>query len=276
VKSKVDIYEIKRGYVGGGRIYGLGYLSDMILFFDCIRFYIPPKYPNENFDIILDRLYKRYLKLEELDEAVAKMKLIEEVFKTLPRDAVDWEKIDNGSIKSDLNTHQDMLFDIFKGYFEGFYECADSAQHCFNIGYSYKPVKVSPTGIAEQCYYSGIPLSELDKLGKDDKPFWQLPTYEYSHLGTNRDKSENLIFKNIFFCSNVIRYKNRFLKKVIADTLARHERMPPGGIQKITIDTEGMQLTQEQENMIKNEIVEKTNGAVTLDNITIKMTKKTV
>jgi hypothetical protein len=51
--------------------------------------------------------------------------------------------------------------------------------------------------------------------------------------------------------------------------------MPPGGIQKITINTMGMQLTKEQEDMIKNEIVEKTSNAVTLDNITIKMVKKT-
>jgi hypothetical protein len=62
----------KYGYVGGGTIYSLGSLSDMILFFDCIKFYVPLKYPNENFDVILDRLYKRYLKLEELDEAVKK------------------------------------------------------------------------------------------------------------------------------------------------------------------------------------------------------------
>jgi hypothetical protein len=45
---------------------------------------------------------------------------------------------------------------------------------------------------------------------------------------------------------------------------------------KITINTEDMKLTQEQKDMIKNEIVEKTSGAVTLDNITIKMVKKNV
>jgi hypothetical protein len=272
VKNKVDAYEIKRGYTGGGTTYGLGYLSDMVLFFDCIRFYIPSKYPNENFDIILDRLYKRYLKLEELDEAAAKMKLIEEVFKTLPRDAVDWKKIDNGSIKSDLNTHQDTLFDIFKGYFEKFYECVYGTKYSYEYSQIYQPTKVSPTGIIERHYYSGIPLSELDRLGKDDKPFWQLPWYEYAHLGTNRDKSENLIFKNTFVSYNIIRYKSRFLKKVIKETVERQERLPLGGIQKIIIYTK-QKLTQEQENMIKNEIVEKTNGAVTFDNTTIEILK---
>jgi hypothetical protein len=274
--EKNRYYENHCGYVGGSLICVIGYRSDMIFFFECINYEVVRKYPNENFDIILDRLYKRYLKLEELDEAAAKMKIIEEVFKTVDSKLYDWTNIQKDGAKTDLNFRQDTLFDIFRGYFKGFYKCVSSAKYFFNAGESYTPVKVSPTGIAEQHYYSNIPLSELDKLGKDDKPFWQLPWYEYAHLGTNRDKSENLIFKNIFFCSNVIRYKSRFLKKVIADILRRHERMPPGGIQKITIDTEGMQLTQEQENMIKNEIVEKTNGAVIFDNITIKMTKKTV
>jgi hypothetical protein len=270
VKSKVNIYEIKRGYVGGARIYGLGYLSDMILFFECIKYDALPKCPEDDYSVITDRLYKRYLRLEELDEAVAKMKLVEEVFKKLPRDTVDWTNAEKEGAKTDLDFRQDTLFDIFREYFKGFYECVDSARYFFNAGHSYRPVKVSPTGVAEQSYYSDIPLSELDKLGENDKPFWQLPTYEYSHLGKNRDKSENLIFKFSFVSSNVIRYKSRFLKKVIADTLARHERMPPGGTQKIEIHTMGMQLTKEQQEMIKNEIVEKTNGAVTLDNITIK------
>jgi hypothetical protein len=204
------------------------------------------------------------------------MKLIEEVFKTLPRDAVDWEKIDNGSIKTDLNTHQNMLFEIFKGYFEKFYKCIYGTQYSYEHSDKhsktkiYQPTMVSPTGIIEHVRYEVIPLSELDNLGENDKPYWMRPWYEYRHLGTNRDKSENLVFEYIFFCSNVIKYKNRFLKKVIKDTLSRHERMPPDSIQKIIIDTEGMSITKEQEDMIKNTIVEKTNNILTFDNITFK------
>ena len=113
---------IKIGFTGGSTIVELGTDSDMRLFFDCILYYVPPKYPAPNWSLITDRLYRRYLKLEELDTAVALMKLVEKEFKQLDREAFDWTKILSGQVKSNLDRSKSTLFEIFVRYFEAFYE----------------------------------------------------------------------------------------------------------------------------------------------------------
>ena len=168
---------IKIGFTGGARIVELGTDSDMQLFFDCILYYVPPKYPNQNWSLITDYLYRRYLKLEELDAAVALMKLVEKEFKQLDREAFDWSKILSGQVKSDLDRAKSTLFEIFGKYFEAFYKCIESAivnYECFksNSNYEYEPVMVTISTIPYCVSYSQIPLSVFDNLQPDEKPIW--------------------------------------------------------------------------------------------------------
>ena len=168
---------IKIGFTGGARIVELGTDSDMRLFFDCILYYVPPKYPDQNWSLITDRLYRRYLKLEELDTAVALMKLVEKEFKQLDREAFDWSKILSGQVKSDLDRAKSTLFEIFVKYFEAFYECIECAIRNYewfksDPDYKYQPVMVAYTTIPDLITYKLIPLSVFDNLQPDEKPIW--------------------------------------------------------------------------------------------------------
>ena len=78
------------GIAGGGTVWNLGTAQEIQLFFDCIETYVVKSFPNENWELITDRLYKRYLRPQELDVAVEKMKMIQKVFATIPNNAVDW------------------------------------------------------------------------------------------------------------------------------------------------------------------------------------------
>lgn len=165
------------GIRGGGSVFILGTDSDMKLFFDCISYYLLPKYPKEDWSILTDRLYRRYLKLEELDTAESLMKLVEEEFKQLDREAIDWGPILSGKAKSDLDRTKSTLYDIFDGYFYAFHYCVESAKISYegfksDPDYEYEPVMVAITTLPYSISYKQIPLSVFDNLGADEKPIW--------------------------------------------------------------------------------------------------------
>ncbi|OCG43897.1 hypothetical protein A9G28_03560 [Gilliamella sp. Fer1-1] len=165
------------GFCGGSSIFALGTDSDMKLFFDCISYYLLPKYPKEDWSILTDRLYRRYLKLEELDTAESLMKLVEEEFKQLDRDAIDWGPILSGKAKSDLDRTKSTLYDIFDDYFYAFHQCVESAKmnhEWFKSepDYKYEPVMVCMAQVPYVVDYRYIPLSVFDNLGADEKPIW--------------------------------------------------------------------------------------------------------
>lgn len=163
---------MKIGITGGGSIYDCGTDSDMRLFFDCISYYLPPKYPEKDWSVLTDRLYRRYLKLEELDIAESLMKLVQKEFKQLEKEAVDWSKTKSDKVKSDLDITKATLFDIFSNYFRAFYGCIESAKlenEAFNL---YRPIMVAITTIPYVISYEKIPLSVFDNLGVDEKPIW--------------------------------------------------------------------------------------------------------
>ncbi|OCG24541.1 hypothetical protein A9G45_09280 [Gilliamella sp. HK2] len=165
------------GIRGGSSVFILGTDSDMKLFFDCISYYLQPKYPEENWSILTDRLYRRYLKLEELDTAESLMKLVEEEFKQLDREAIDWGPILSGKAKSDLDRTKSTLYDIFNGYFYAFHYCVESAKINYegfksDPDYEYEPVMVAITTLPYSISYKYIPLSVFDNLGADEKPIW--------------------------------------------------------------------------------------------------------
>ena len=164
--------ELKIGFAGGGIMSDLGTDSDMQLFFECISYYVTSKYPDQNWSIITDRLYRRYLKLEELDDAESLMKIVEKEFKQLDREAVDWSNVESGEVQSDLDRSKPTLFEIFFDYFESFYQCIEFALFEYKDFKFYRPIMVSITTIPDYYNYKKIPLSVFDNLKPDDKPIW--------------------------------------------------------------------------------------------------------
>jgi hypothetical protein len=172
---KKPIRDIQLGFKCCGSINILGFPSDMMLFFDCIKFYVEDKYKDEDWSVITDRLYKRYLREEDIDIADEKMKKIEEIFKELPIDAVDWSFLDNSTKKTTLNPNGlNSLYEVFEKYFLKFYERIDGARYSItkgSFGY-YQPLRVIIFTFPYDYHYEQIPLSEFDALTDKDPPKW--------------------------------------------------------------------------------------------------------
>lgn len=161
----------KIGFHGGHTIYVLGSASDMKLFFDCIIAY--PAFDNKDMDwsLLTDRLYKRYLKFDELDQALALMHRVNEAFKQIPSNAVEWDRNIVGNAEKTLLNHElSTLADVFSKFFDSFYRAVSSAKSFYNTFKIYQPVKIIPTDTIYLMMEEKRPLKEYDEL--DGKPFW--------------------------------------------------------------------------------------------------------
>ena len=116
------------GIAGGGTVWSLGTAQEIQLFFDCIEAYVVKSFPNENWKLITDRLYKRYLRPQELDVAIEKMNTIQKIFATFPNNAVEWTDYAVLDKEYHLNQYAKTLDKIFKKYFEAFYDCVEAAK----------------------------------------------------------------------------------------------------------------------------------------------------
>jgi hypothetical protein len=162
----------KIGFDGGHSIYELGTSSDVQLFFDCLDAYTEEANHAQDWSLLTDRLYRRYLRREELEPALALMVKVREIFAQLPaKTAVDWKPHMLGDPeKSWLNPDQPTLADVFSEYFEKFERACGSAESfvkAFNI---YQPVRVVISDLAGFARDKNKPLAEYDAL--EGEPFW--------------------------------------------------------------------------------------------------------
>ncbi|EMD2717158.1 hypothetical protein ACFO72_003802 [Enterobacter roggenkampii] len=131
------------GFIGGSSIVELGSPSEMEDFFS---FFFNNLKENKN-HAILERLYKKYVRLEELDE-----------IKQITQELKD-------SLAPDIK-------DKYSKYISGIEICIESAKLFYESWNIYQPVRV---GITDLPYYiddKRRPLSQYDTLGPEELPFW--------------------------------------------------------------------------------------------------------
>ncbi|QTD94157.1 hypothetical protein [Burkholderia anthina] len=165
------------GFSGGSSICELGPAPDVVLFFECLKIHAERAHPEQDWSLLTDRLYRRYLRLEELDQASALMENARQLFSQLPaKSAVEWDAMMLANPeKSWLNPEQPTLADVFGKYFEHFSLCVESARLNFESfksypGYSYEPVRVVISDSAGFARDKNKPLAEYDAI--EGKPFW--------------------------------------------------------------------------------------------------------
>lgn len=162
----------KIGFDGGHSIYELGPAPDVALFFECVKTYAEQNHPEQDWSLLTDRLYRRYLRREELKPALVLMSQVQEIFAQQPaRTAIEWDAamLANPE-KSWLNPEQSRLADVFSKYFEHFVNACGSAEsfvEAFNI---YQPVRVVISDLAGFARDKNKPLAEYDAL--EGEPFW--------------------------------------------------------------------------------------------------------
>ncbi|WP_256583554.1 hypothetical protein [Burkholderia singularis] len=107
------------GFHGGHTIYELGPVPDVVLFFSCLVRYVEQDHPEQDWSLLTDRLYRRYLRRDELEPALMLMAKAREIFaQKHAASFVEWDPaMLANSEKSWLNPEQPTLADVFREFF---------------------------------------------------------------------------------------------------------------------------------------------------------------
>lgn len=165
------------GLAGGSLIVELGPHTDVQLFFECLDAFVFSKHPGQDWRLLSDRLYKRCLKLDELDEASALMREAENELQQLPSTAIDWQDYaaNNPATTNSLQPAAITLEKVFERYFAAFALCVKSAKSSYEIfskheGYQYEPVRFIVTNVPWSTIENARPLRDYDE--NSGGPFW--------------------------------------------------------------------------------------------------------
>jgi len=161
------------GFDGGHTVYDLGPVLDVTFFFSCVKAYVVDAYPDKDWEILTDRLYRRYLRKEELVSASVLMTEVREVLLSAPRDCVEWNSFmsSNGS-QSWLDASSSTLGGLFYRYFELFDKAKESAISFMQEFGIYQPVRIVTSSLPDFIIEKNRSLVEYDALSGDDLPFW--------------------------------------------------------------------------------------------------------
>ena len=159
------------GFCGGSSLRELGPASDAVQFFECVHMYAAKRHVDQDWRLITDRLYRRYLRLEELDVASELMTEIRNIFLALPSSEVSL--IGSAPLPPSGITHGTdklTLHDVFKNYFDEFNYCVESSKIFYQSWKIYKPVKIAISDMPDFILDKKRPLEAYDSL--EAPPFW--------------------------------------------------------------------------------------------------------
>jgi hypothetical protein len=161
------------GFLGGHTVYELGSASDVEIFFNFLGKFVVKKFGYDDWELLTSRLYKRYLRLDELEHAAALMSQVRNEFSILEKTSLDWGevmRVDRGKTCLDLN--KDSLGGIFFKYFESFFLAKNSAMSFFEAFGIYQPVRLVVSDMPMLVVEKKRSLEEYDGLSNGDLPFW--------------------------------------------------------------------------------------------------------
>ncbi|RBH85820.1 hypothetical protein BRL93_22910 [Xanthomonas oryzae pv. oryzae] len=161
------------GINGGHTTYDLGTPSDVVLFFDCINAFVSGKYPGKEWGILTDRLYRRYLRFDDLERCSELMELVKTEFNDISASSIKWDKSTlDGDGKTFLAFRSSNLSDVFRRYFEAFSKAKESAKSFYDEFNIYQPVRILVSDLPNLVIEKMRPLEDYDSLEQDATPFW--------------------------------------------------------------------------------------------------------
>src|SRR5271154_4886727 len=97
------------GFYGGCLFVGLGPASDMKVFFSCVALAAERLPRDSRSDLLTDRLFRRYLRLEELDPAASILERIRKIMSEMQTKEIDLEHIGWNSAATNLKSSEPTL-----------------------------------------------------------------------------------------------------------------------------------------------------------------------
>lgn len=163
----------KIAFYGGNAVGELGPVSDVVLFFDCIKSFAEFERPELDWTVLTDKLFRRYVDMKSLSQAKGRMDDVKVVFARTPATAVEWNEAMRGDpSKTALDHTLPTLADVFAKYFDHFDWCVRSSTS-FHETWGYEvPIRTIISDMPGMLVDTKRPLAEYDALSGADKPFW--------------------------------------------------------------------------------------------------------
>lgn len=161
------------GFDGGHTVYELGPVSDAVMFFECLNAFVVAEHSGQDWSLLSDRLYRRYLLQEELEASWVLMEKARRLFLALPASSVEWDAaMQADPAKTWLDASQGTLGDIFARYFDLFSKARASVVSFSDAFGIYRPLRVVVSDMPALMIEKKRPLGEYEALEASDLPFW--------------------------------------------------------------------------------------------------------
>ena len=161
------------GFRGGSTVRDLGTATDMKAFFYFVRLGILDLQNGGGHEFLTDRLYRRYLRLEDLDKTSAFAEDIHDILMRMPSRSMDWKAAGWVPTATRLDLSQKTVANVFDRYIKSvsyLSEDAKSFERRFQI---YRPVMTIISDLPRLHIDQSRPLAEYDLLEGD--PMWLRP-----------------------------------------------------------------------------------------------------
>jgi len=158
------------GFYGGSEIRDLGPASDMLTFFNCVRVVASRLLPDLDSSLLTDRLYRRYLKLDELDPTTDLIAHLQKVLISLPADCINWNALGWKESSTKLDPTLSNIAEVLARYLDGAVDLIRNAKKFEKRFHIYKPVITIITDTPRFYVESNRPLADYDAL--EGEPMW--------------------------------------------------------------------------------------------------------
>lgn len=157
------------GFSGGGFTGQVGTVNDAILFFDCVNYFGLRARPDMDWSLLTDRLYRRYIPLEDTQKSQALMDELQRIFAATPSSEVDWN---TEPVRTVLDRNLPTLADVFAKFFKFFRLSGESAVLFHDEFGGVKPIRTIVSDVPASVVEGQRPLAEYDALSPEETPFW--------------------------------------------------------------------------------------------------------
>jgi hypothetical protein len=144
----------------------IGNKFEVMFFFKCLNKYIT-KYDIENIDLVSDRLYKKYVKLDDIECTLGILRRVRNIF-----ESISYEGDFDGGGFGRLNLNGKFLSDVFSGFFEAIELVFEQALVFYREFNRYVPIKIIIADIPGCISWEKKSLNEYESVEGD--PLWYL------------------------------------------------------------------------------------------------------